>query len=77
MLAGLVFTLSYIIYFKSPWFGAVNDADHWLFGISPEGIGAIGMALNFVTAIVISRFTAPTPVNVRAMVDAIRVPEAP
>ena len=39
MIAGLVFTLSYIVYFKSPWFGAVNEADHWLFGISPEGIG--------------------------------------
>ncbi|MFC2951501.1 sodium:solute symporter family protein [Marinicaulis aureus] len=76
MLAGLVFTLSYIVYFKSPWFGAVNDADHWLFGISPEGIGAVGMALNFVTAVAISRFTAPTPASVRVMVDAIRVPES-
>lgn len=75
MLAGLVFTLAYIVYFKSPWFGAVNDAQHWLFGISPEGIGAIGMALNFITAIAVSRFTAPTPAGVRAMVDAIRIPE--
>ncbi|GJL90467.1 sodium:solute symporter family protein [Hyphococcus sp.] len=74
MLAGLAFTLSYIVYFKSPWFGATNDAEHWLLGISPEGIGAVGMALNFVVASVVSRFTAPTPLSVRAMVDDIRMP---
>ncbi|PQA88005.1 sodium:solute symporter family protein [Hyphococcus luteus] len=76
MVAGLVFTLAYIVYFKSPWFGAVNDADHWLFGISPEGIGVIGMALNFILAVAVSRYTAPTPVAVRAMVDDIRMPSS-
>ncbi|WP_428407498.1 sodium:solute symporter family protein [Hyphococcus sp.] len=75
MLAGLVFTLGYIVWFKSPWFGAVSDAQHWLFGISPEGIGAVGMMLNFITAIAVSNFTAPTPQAVRDMVDAIRIPE--
>ncbi len=76
MLAGLVFTLGYIIYFKSPWFGGVDNAAHWLFGISPEGIGAVGMALNFIVAAAVSRFTAPTPEAVRAMVDDIRTPQA-
>ena len=76
MLSGLAFTLGYIIYFKSPWFGAVNNADRWLFGISPEGIGAVGMALNFAVAVAVARFTKPTPQNVRAMVDAIRIPVA-
>ena len=74
MIAGLIFTLGYIIYFKSPWFGAVNSADKWLFGVSPEGIGAVGMALNFVVAAAVSRFTAPTPAPVRDMVDNIRTP---
>ncbi len=74
MVAGLVFTLGYIVYFKSPWFGATNTADHWLFGISPEGIGAIGMAVNFVVAGLVARFTAKTPLAVRQMVDAIRIP---
>ncbi|WDI33004.1 cation acetate symporter [Hyphococcus flavus] len=76
MIVGLVFTLSYIVYFKSPWFGAVNDADHWLFGISPEGIGAVGMALNVVTAVITARFTSATPQSVKAMVDDIRTPAA-
>ena len=74
MLAGLGFTLCYIAYFKSPWFGATNTSEHWLFGISPEGIGAVGMVLNFVVAAGVARFTAPTPDNVRRMVDIIRVP---
>jgi cation/acetate symporter len=74
MVAGIIFTLSYIIYFKSPWFGAVNDADHWLFGISPEGIGAVGMAVNFTVAAGVAKFTAKTPPGVRDMVDAIRIP---
>jgi len=74
MLAGLAFTLSYIIYFKSPWFGAVNDADHWLFGISPEGIGAIGMVVNFAVAFGVAQATPPTPAPVRKLVDEIRNP---
>ena len=74
MLAGLGFTIAYIAYFKSPWFGATNTAEFWLFGISPEGIGAIGMLINFTVALVVSRLTAPTPVAVQNMVDDIRVP---
>ena len=74
MLAGLGFTLAYIAYFKSPWFGATNTADHWLFGISPEGIGALGAVINFAVAFGVSRFTAPTPDAVRDLVDDIRIP---
>ncbi len=74
MVAGLIFTLGYIIYFKSPWFGATNTAEHWLFGISPEGIGAVGMLVNFAVAAMVAHFTAATPQNVRSMVDAIRMP---
>ena len=74
MVAGLAFTVGYIAYFKSPWFGAVNSADYWLFGISPEGIGTIGMLINFAVAFAVSRFTAPTPDIVQDMVDDIRIP---
>lgn len=74
MIAGLTLTLAYIAYFKSPWFGAVNTADYWLWGISPEGIGTIGMLVNFVVAFAVSRWTAPTPEKVRELVDEIRVP---
>ncbi|MEE2690848.1 MAG: sodium:solute symporter family protein [Pseudomonadota bacterium] len=75
MLAGLVFTLLYIVWFKSGWFGASNTAAQWLFGISPEGIGAVGMLLNFAVAAVVARFTAKTPQDVREMVEMIRTPK--
>jgi cation/acetate symporter len=80
MLTGLLFTYGYIEYFKglflkwagSPW--GENVAEHWLFGISPEGIGVIGMSLNFVVAITVSHFTAPPPDRIQHMVEHIRVP---
>ena len=73
MVTGLAFTFGYIFYFKlaNP---AANVAENWLFGISPEGIGVIGMVLNFAVAIAVSRVTAKPPVEVRALVDSIRVP---
>lgn len=75
MLAGLVFTLGYIVWFKSGWFGASDTPSGWLFGISPEGAGSLGMLLNFAVAAAVARFTARTPDDVRAMVDAIRTPK--
>ncbi|MEQ8750623.1 MAG: VC_2705 family sodium/solute symporter, partial [Amphiplicatus sp.] len=75
MLAGLVFTLLYIVWFKSGWFGASDVAAQWLFGISPEGIGAVGMLVNFAVAVSVARFTARTPDEVREMVEMIRTPK--
>jgi cation/acetate symporter len=74
MLAGITFTASYIIYYKfiNP---AANVPDKWLFGISPEGIGALGMAINFVVAFFVSAFTAPPPERVQALVEEIRIPK--
>ena len=44
MLSGLLFTMGYIIWFKGVFMEpfAANVAENWLFGISPEGIGAVG-----------------------------------
>jgi|TARA_R100000501_G_scaffold10060_3_gene19942 cation/acetate symporter len=74
MVTGLVFTFAYIVWFK---FAApeTNDAAHWLFGISPEGIGVVGMVLNFAIAVAVARMTAPPPEEVDLLVDRIRVPE--
>ena len=74
MLTGIIFTAGYIIYFKfiNP---SANIPQKWLFGISPEGIGAVGMVLNFVVALVVSRFTAPPPAHVQALVEEIRIPK--
>ncbi len=80
MLTGLIFTYAYIEYFKGlflKWAGAPwgeNVAEHWLFGISPEGIGVIGMCLNFIVVISVSYMTAPPPEHIQHMVENIRVP---
>ncbi len=80
MLAGLLFTYGYIEFFKGlflKWAGAPwgeNVADNWLFGISPEGIGVLGMCLNIVIAVAVSAVTAPPPRRVQALVEQIRVP---
>jgi cation/acetate symporter len=82
MLTGLIFTYGYIEFFKglflkwagSPW--GDNIAQNWLFGISPEGIGVIGMLLNFAVALTVSHFTAPPPEHIQHMVEHIRVPRA-
>jgi cation/acetate symporter len=73
MLIGLIFTFSYIVYFKfiSP---QLNTSEHWLFGISPEGIGFIGMLLNICCALGISKVTSPPPIEVQHLVDNIRIP---
>ena len=73
MIIGLIFTLSYLIYFKfmNP---ELNNKDHWWFGISPEGIGTLGMILNFVVSIIISKFTPPPPQHIQDLVEEIRIP---
>lgn len=73
MIAGIVFTASYIIFFKfvSP---ELNTAQYWWFGVSPEGIGALGMVLNFVVAFSVCRFFAPPPADVQELVENIRFP---
>lgn len=74
MVVGLLFTLAYIIYFKFMVDPSMNTKDHWLFGISPEGIGTLGMIINFVVSFTISRFTPAPPQEVQDMIEDIRVP---
>ena len=80
MLTGLIFTYAYIEFFKGlflRWTGspfAEDVAENWLFGVSPEGIGAFGMVLNFIVALTVSRMTAAPPERVQALVEYIRAP---
>ncbi|MDP6993377.1 MAG: cation acetate symporter [Woeseiaceae bacterium] len=82
MVTGLLFTYAYIEYFKGlflKWAGAPWGEDvaaNWLFGISPEGIGVIGMLLNFTVALIVSHLTSPPPERIQHMVEHIRVPRA-
>ena len=73
MLTGLVFTFSYIVFFKfiSP---ELNNSDYWFLGISPEGIGVIGMVLNFLIMLLVTKSTKRPPESVINLVETIRRP---
>tara|TARA_B000000475_G_scaffold39111_1_gene28972 strand:- start:384 stop:2135 length:1752 start_codon:yes stop_codon:yes gene_type:complete len=73
MLTGLIFTLGYIVYFKflNP---EMNTSSNWLMGISPEGIGTIGMLINVFVSIMVSKFTSKPPSEIDDLIDNIRQP---
>jgi len=77
MLAGVIFTVGYILYFKGIFITpfAENKPQNWLFGISPEGIGTVGMVVNFVVAYAVSKFTKEVPQDVQDIVEQIRYPK--
>jgi cation/acetate symporter len=68
MLTGLIFTIIYIVGVK---FGGVQP---WFFGVSPEGIGTLGMIINFIVTLVVSRLTPPPPAEIQALVEDLRTP---
>ena len=68
MLTGLIFTMSYILGVK------FYGMPAWFFGISAEGIGTVGMFINFVVALTVSRLTAPPPLAVQQLVEDLRIP---
>jgi cation/acetate symporter len=74
MVVGILFTFSYIVYFKfvAP---ELNTQENWLFGISPEGIGTLGMIINFVVAVVVHKFTGDAPEEIQELVESIRYPK--
>ena len=76
MIAGTSLMLFYMITYKTGLIGIMDPLpeSEWWFGTSPEGFGVIAMLLNFILAIVISRFTPPPPENVQQIVEDIRIP---
>ena len=82
MVVGIAFTAFYILGnqwdtifdvtreagFVRPWY-----MTRWFFEISPQGIGTVGMLLNFAVTLVVSRLTPPPPEEVRELVRNIRV----
>jgi len=68
MACGILFTMIYIIQIK--FFGVKP----WFLGISAEGIGTIGMLINFALTIIVSKFTPEPPQEVQDMVENIRYP---
>lgn len=74
MVAGLLFTLAYIIFFKIL-FPELNTPENWWFGISPEGIGTLGMILNLLVSLAIGMIYPEPPQEVQDMVESIRYPK--
>ena len=73
MILGIVFTTAYIIYF-TPKLGGSGTPEGFWFGISPEGIGTLGMLFNFITAILVSRMTDSPPIKIQELTENIRIP---
>lgn len=69
MICGITFTFGYITYFQF----FADHSNYWL-GISPEGIGFVGMIINFVITLTISYLTPPPSPEIQAMVEEIRMP---
>ncbi len=74
MFSGIAFTAAYIIYFKFMNPPSFNVAANWLWGISPEGIGTVGMCINFIVMIIVSNLTKQPPAHVQEMVASLRYP---
>jgi cation/acetate symporter len=68
MSCGIGLTLLYIIQVK------FLGMQPWLFGLVPEGVGVIGMLLNFTVTAVVSLMTAPPPEAVQELVEHVRIP---
>jgi len=73
MLVGILFTTAYIVYFTFL-FPEKNLPENWWFGISPEGIGTLGMIFNLVVALIVVRFTKAPPEEIQELVENIRIP---
>ncbi|WP_062054934.1 sodium:solute symporter family protein [Aquimarina longa] len=75
MVVGILCMLLYMIKYKLGWFDeTLPPSSEWWFGISPEGFGAVAMAINFVVSLVISKFTSAPPEEVQEIVENIRIP---
>ncbi|MEO1129510.1 MAG: VC_2705 family sodium/solute symporter, partial [Planctomycetota bacterium] len=85
MVLGIAFTTAYILMFKftvldgllkllTSWDGAGPKSEHYLLGISPEGIGSLGMLLNFTVAYIVSYSTKPPPQEIQDLIEEIRLP---
>jgi cation/acetate symporter len=76
MLTGLLFTVSMIGMMSSvKIFGTAQPILNDFLGINAQGVGIVGMILNFSVSLVVSRLTASPSEEMRSIVDNIRIPE--
>ena len=69
MVVGISFTAYYII-------GSVyGGMSNWCFGIGPQGIGTVGMLLNFAVTLALTPFFPAPSRQVQEMIESLREPE--
>ena len=78
MLTGLITTLVYIFLHKGwlfiPGTASFADSDPLLGTIQSTSFGAVGAALNFAVAYLVSGMTKPVPAHIVELVESVRVP---
>lgn len=67
MVSGLLVTVAYIVL-------NLIDRSFTILGIAGPAAGIFGMPVNFLVAVIVSRFTPPPPPEVGELVDALRRP---
>ena len=73
MLAGLIFSVGYIVYFQFLG-GKETHGGYWM-DISPQGIGVVGVFVNLAFTFLVGSFFPPPPQEVQDMVERIRYPK--
>ncbi len=78
MISGLGFTALMILLMRTPQILQFLNVDRPVIddflGVNAQGIGTVGMLINFAVTVLVSLRTPPPPLAVQEMVDAIRYP---
>ncbi|MEO0515662.1 MAG: VC_2705 family sodium/solute symporter, partial [Planctomycetota bacterium] len=89
MLVGITFTAFYIVTQKADvillnpevaqWIIPLDSGlrQPWFLGIDAQGIGTVGMVLNFIVTLSLTPFCKPASPAVQELVDSVREPEEP
>ncbi len=76
MSIGIIFTAVMIVLMRSvQLLGTAEPLMGPFLGISAQGIGVVGMILNFVVTFVVSRVTEAPPQEIQDMVESVRIPK--
>jgi cation/acetate symporter len=67
MITGLTLTAAYML---AVLYGGMTP---W-FGVSAEGVGAIGMLINLTVTVIVSRMTPPPPLEMQQLIEHVRYP---
>ncbi|WP_017185934.1 sodium:solute symporter family protein [Alkalibacillus haloalkaliphilus] len=76
ILTGLLFTLIMIgSILSESIFGTDGPLLDSFFGINAQGVGVVGMMLNFIVSFIVSRLTAEPPKEIQELIENVRAPE--